>query len=446
MPASIGKHAIVIGAGIGGLAAAGALANFFERVTVLERDALPLKASPRPGTPQDTHLHGLFIGGQRALGELFPNFVDDLVRAGTVTLRMNIDFREEFPGFDPFFPQRDLGWIAYAMSRPLIELAVRRRVQKLPNVAIRERSRVLDILAGKEGSAIGVHLEASDNDRETLLADLIIDASRRGALTLSFLEATGRARPQQTVIGIDMAYATTTFAKPEGFNKDWKAAVTLPHAPASTRTGYLVSIEGNRWIALISERHVGMPSADPDEFMTRMRDLRTSTIYDAIKDTRRLDVIHRFNIPENFWRHYERQEDFPRGLLPIADAICIFNPVYGQGMSVAAEEACILKNLLQKRMEEKDPFSGLAQAFFAEIRPLISDAWAQSAIPDFAHPQTRGERPADLDKMLGFTKKVIRLAAEDPHVHKLMIGVRHLIEPASALQDPELLRRLETEV
>jgi 2-polyprenyl-6-methoxyphenol hydroxylase-like FAD-dependent oxidoreductase len=129
--------------------------------------------------------------------------------------------------------------------------------------------------------------------------------------------------------------------------------------PASSRTGYLVSVEGNRWIAVISERHIEMPSADPDEFMGRMQQLRTSTIHDAIKRAPRLDGINRFNVPENSWQHYEQLGDFPRGLLPIGDAICRFNPVYGQGMTVAAREACILKDLLAKRVGAKDPLAGL---------------------------------------------------------------------------------------
>jgi 2-polyprenyl-6-methoxyphenol hydroxylase-like FAD-dependent oxidoreductase len=441
--APIGKHAIVIGAGIGGLTAAAAVAGHFERVTVLERDVLPLDASPRPGTPQDNHLHGLFIGGQRALGELFPGFADDLARAGAVPLRLNLDFREEFPGFDPFFPQRDLGWVIYTMSRPLLELVARRNVRKLSNVAIRAGFRALQIVASKDGSATGVRLETKDKSDETLPADFVIDASRRGALSLSFLEATGRPRPEHTDIGIDLTYATTTFAVPEG-SRNWKAVVTIPEMPASSRTAYLVSIEGNRWTALISERHIEMPSADPDEFMGRMQQLRTSTIYDAIKGAQRLDGIHRFSIPENSRQHYERLEDFPRGLLPIGDAICRFNPVYGQGMTVAAREACILRDLLAKRTGAKDPLDGLGQAFLAGIQPLIADAWSQSAIPDFVDPRTRGEPPADLDNSLRFGGALLRLAARDPAVHKLMIGVRQLVEPPSTLGDPELVRRVES--
>jgi 2-polyprenyl-6-methoxyphenol hydroxylase-like FAD-dependent oxidoreductase len=342
----IGKHAIVIGAGISGLAAAAAVSGYFERVTVFERDILPINASSRPGTPQDNHLHVLLIGGLRALGELFPGFADDLAGAGAVPIRLNLDFREELPDFDPFFPQRDLGWAFYAMSRPLLEFVARRNLQKLPNIAVRDGCRALQIAASQDGSAAGVRVESKDRSDKTLPADLVIDASRRGAPSLSFLEATGCPRPQQTDIGIDLTYTTATFAVPEG-TRNWKAVITIPEMPASSRMGYLVSIEGNRWIAVISERHIEMPSADPDEFMGRMQQLRTSTIYDAIKRARRLDSIHRFSAPENSWQHYERLGDFPRGLLPIGDAICRFNPVYGQGMAVAARRPASSKSCLQ---------------------------------------------------------------------------------------------------
>jgi len=117
---SIGRQAVVVGAGMGGLPAARALADFFEHVVVLERDTLPLDASHRTGTPQARHTHGLLTGGQRALNDLFPGFIQDLAAAGAVPLRFALDNRLERPGFDPF-PKRDLGLTVYAMSRPLIE-------------------------------------------------------------------------------------------------------------------------------------------------------------------------------------------------------------------------------------------------------------------------------------------------------------------------------------
>src|SRR5690349_24783781 len=70
----LGRRAVVVGAGIGGLAAAGALAQHFERVDILERDGLATSVAPRSGTPQDRHPHGLLAGGLRALDQIFPAF------------------------------------------------------------------------------------------------------------------------------------------------------------------------------------------------------------------------------------------------------------------------------------------------------------------------------------------------------------------------------------
>ncbi len=146
----IGRQAIVIGAGMSGLGAARALADHFEQVTVLERDTLPADPVPRPGVPQSWHLHGLLGGGQRAFSELFPGFEADLVQAGGVPLRVGLDFLMEIPGYDPF-PQRDLGWVICAMSRPVVEQTVRRCVERHANITLRRGCRALEIVEGSGG-------------------------------------------------------------------------------------------------------------------------------------------------------------------------------------------------------------------------------------------------------------------------------------------------------
>jgi 2-polyprenyl-6-methoxyphenol hydroxylase-like FAD-dependent oxidoreductase len=223
--------------------------------------------------------------------------------------------------------------------------------------------------------------------------------------------------------------------------------ITRPDIRMNARAGYLFPIEGECWTVLVGEYHGNQPPADADEFMESVRQIRTTTIHDAIKDAKRLDKIHRFRFPESSWRRYERLNEMPRGLLPIGDAICRFNPIYGQGMTVAAQEACILMHLLQKGTgAEKDPLAGLAQDFIDAAQPVIAAAWSTAAVPDFAYPQTRGDRPADLENSLRFGAALTRLAARDPAVHKLMIGVRQLIEPPSVLRDPELVRRVQAEM
>jgi 2-polyprenyl-6-methoxyphenol hydroxylase-like FAD-dependent oxidoreductase len=125
---------------MGGLATAGALTENFEPVTVVERDALPSASAHRPGTPQARHVHGLLVSGLRGLCALFPGFDLDLERAGAVPLRVGVDIRVERPGYDPF-PQRDLGWLSYAVSRPTLEYAVGRRVENLANTTVRQGCR-----------------------------------------------------------------------------------------------------------------------------------------------------------------------------------------------------------------------------------------------------------------------------------------------------------------
>src|SRR5215472_16023979 len=149
----IGRQAVVVGAGMAGLPAARALADFFEQVIVLERDTLPPDVAHRTGTPQSRRVHALLGGGQRALGDLFPGFEQDLAAAEAVPLRIALDDRLERPGFNPF-PKRDLGLLIYAMSRPLIEFTVRERVRQHTNITIREHCRVRDLVASADGAVV----------------------------------------------------------------------------------------------------------------------------------------------------------------------------------------------------------------------------------------------------------------------------------------------------
>jgi len=223
----IGRQAIVVGAGIGGLAAAAALAPFFERVLLLERDKLPEEARHRPGTPQSRHPHGLLIGGLRALEELMPGFERQLVSQGAVRLRSNCDIRVERPGYDPF-PQRDLGLTTLAVSRPAIDHAAHLCLAAVSNVTVRDGCRVLEFVAAPDGAGLtGVRVEGDGGSSETLPADLAIDASGRGALTTAFLAATSHPQPKETTIGVDLGYSTGVFEIPRDAADDWKRSEAI---------------------------------------------------------------------------------------------------------------------------------------------------------------------------------------------------------------------------
>lgn len=439
----IGKRAVVVGAGMAGLPAARALADYFEDVVVLERDSLPAAASHRAGTPQARHTHGLLRGGQQALGELFPGFEEDLTKAGAVPLSAGLNFRLERPGYDPF-PVRDLGLAIYAMSRPLIELTVRQRVKQHANITLREHCRARALVASPDGAAVSaIRFENSDGRAETLATDLVVEASGRGNLTSDLLKSSGRPQPHETIIGVDIVYATAVFAVPDDALAAWTGVAIFDSPADGGLAGILLPLEGNRWIVTLVGRHGDKPPDDREGFLAYAQQLRTHTIYDAIKEAEQLGEIVRFGFPVSVRRHFDLLEEFPEGLLPFGDAICRFNPVYGQGMSVAAQEACLLHQLLQRHERCSDALAGLASAFFGEAALLIETPWALAAVPDLADARTEGQRPEDLEQALEFSEALFQLAAEDPAVHKLLFEVLHLLKPQAVLHDPDLLERVK---
>ena len=441
MPTPFLKQAVIIGAGMGGLAAAKAVAPHFEKVIVFDRDALPDAPAPRLGTPQARHTHGLLAGGCRALNFLFPGIELDLVEAGAVRMRMRRDTRFEVPGFDPL-PQRDLGFDQFGLSRPALELVCRRRVEREPNIEFRARTRVTELIASPDNRAVGgVRFEDTRGSQGDLATDLVVDASGRASPTLRFLEAVGAAKPAAIEIGIDQAYATAVFEKPEDAPMDWLFAVHAPTPPGSSRFGIVLPMEGQRWSVSLCVNHGEAPPGDIDGFMAFVKSFRMPTIYNAIRRAKRVSDIARFGMPFSVLRGFDRLHSFPRGLVPLGDSVCRFTPVNGQGMTVAAQEAQVLASLFESRRRRRDPLDGLAQTFFREIQPFLETPWSV-AMADLVYPQTRGERPPEFEKKLQYTHTLMRLAAEDPEIDRIVFEVRSLLRPQSALREPELASRV----
>ena len=437
MPDPARSHAVVIGAGMAGLSAAQAISRHFGKVTIIERDVLPAEAAPRSGTPQCQHGHMLLAGGLQALQTLFPGFEKDLAEAGAVKVRTGKDIRFERPGFDPF-PIRDLGLDIFSMSRPLLEAVTRRRVQQTPNINVCERSRATGLVASRDATRIeAVRYDSQSGGAATLEADLVVEASGRCGLTLQLLEALSLQKPEETEIGIDQAYASTIVERPTDHNADWLGNIILPSAPTSSRGAFLFPIEKQRWLLSVGGNHGDAPPGDRAGFMDFVRSLRTPTIYDAVRDARPLTDIVRYRLPCSIRRHFERLESFPAGLLAIGDALCRFNPVFGQGMSVAAQEAVILDRLLTDNV----PMERLARDFFAAIQDTIATPWGV-AVSDFVYPATRGVPPVDLAQRLQYGMALTRLAADDPEVHRLTVEVSQLLKPQAALREPALVARV----
>jgi 2-polyprenyl-6-methoxyphenol hydroxylase-like FAD-dependent oxidoreductase len=439
----LGKRAIVVGAGLGGLSAARVLSDYFDEVTILDRDELPEDASPRPGVPQGKHPHLLLGGGLKALENLFPGFGDELVRAGAEPIDPGFDVLHEVPGQD-VYPKMKLGWSTYSVSRPLIERTVRRQVERMENIKVRGGYRVASIVNDSNvHAATGIECQMVDGRRQRLKSDLIVDASGNGALTVEFLKSIGRGLPEETIIVVDIRYASALFER-SSIGNDYKVVSSLPSARGHTCGGLIIPAENDSNHVALSGRGKDIPPIDADEFLDYARQLPTSTVYNAIKNAKQLSEIVPFSFPASRWRHFAQVPDFPRGLLPMGDTICRFNPVYGQGMTVASQEANLLSDLLQTL--NRDSLATLAPTFLTKAECLIADPWAMSAIPDFIYPQTIGDRPADFEDRLNFQRAVNRLAVRDVKLCELLIEIRHLLKPVTPLQDPSIVKRVKEEM
>jgi 2-polyprenyl-6-methoxyphenol hydroxylase-like FAD-dependent oxidoreductase len=439
-----GKKAVVIGAGISGLVAAQALADHFECVVVLERDEFAEGAAPRPGVPQGKHPHGLLAGGLIALNELFPGFTDSMVQAGGHAADVGEDVQVEFPGV-PAFPRRPLDMHIVAMSRPQVEFVMRTRLEERGNVSLLGGCRHVTILGEPDGRAVtAVSYENREGARKTLTAELIVDASGRGTPTLDFLKNVGLPEPEETVIGVDINYATALYDVPAVAAPDFKASITLAEAPEKSRCGYTMLREDGLWFVLLVSRGADKSPTDEDAFVAFSQDLPTKTTYDLINRGKRRGEISRYGFPESRRRHFDRMTTFPRGLVPLGDSVCRLNPVYGHGMTVAAKEAVVLRDVLAAHALNDDPLDGIGRDYLERIDSVIDDPWAMSSVPDLVYPDTRGQRPANLQQMLEYQVALCKAATRDPVLHKLYVEVLHLMKPASAVNSPEVMEKVKT--
>jgi len=446
----LGRRSVVVGAGIAGLATARVLADYFERVIVLEGDSLPPGAATRPGTPQSKHAHALLAGGQKALTALFRNFERDLARAGAVPLRVASDFLFERPNYD--LPARDLGIRLFSMSRPLIESVVRKYVAAVGNIELRDKCRAKEFAVVRNGhraKVTSVRYEDVAGKREQIDTVLVVDASGHGSLTLAALAAAGQPAPQEDSIGVDIGYATTLVEVPTDAPADWKCLITFPDYPKNTRGAFVLPAEGNRWMVTLSGRYDEKPPAEWSAFVEHMRLTRTPAAYNAVRNAKRVDEIALFGFKASRRRRFEQMPQFPAGLLPVGDTFCRFNPIYGQGMSVACQEALLLQRLLDSlanNSTERVTLDNLACSFFNQAQPIIDTPWSTAAVPDFLDPRTDGVRPPDLANTLNFSAATFKLAVEDPAVHQVLIEVQHLLKPGSALREPALVERVNAEM
>lgn len=426
------NHALVIGGSIAGLLAARVLSDFFTTVTIIERDQLPADAVARKGAPQGRHGHGLLAGGYQAIERLLPGIGAEWITAGALPCDLIGDLR--WYGLGGHKAKFQSGLRGVILSRPLLETVLRRRVLALPNVRLQEDN-VRDLIANAAYNRItGVRLESG----LVVQADLVVDAAGRGSRSLAWLEALGYSKPPEEVVPINVGYATRIFRrKPSDLNGDLGIIIT-PVAPAQTRVAVIIPLDSERWIVSLGGWLGDHPPTDGAGWLEFARSLPCSDLYELLKDAEPLSDVVVHKVPANIRRRYEQMAKAPAGFLVIGDAMCAFNPVYGQGMTVAALEAVALQECLAADPDLLD----LHYRFFAQASNVIDTPWMMTTGEDFRYPAVPGKRPLGTALLHWYMDRVHQAATHDEMVCRAFFTVANLLKAPNSLFQPALLWRV----
>ncbi|MDT0531524.1 FAD-binding monooxygenase [Micromonospora sp. DSM 115977] len=428
-------RAVVLGASMAGLFAAKVLAEAYREVVLVDRDRLADATEVRRGAPQGRHLHGLLARGQQAIEELLPGFTDEATAAGLRSGDLGTRIRWYFNGHR--LKPAETGLLVVGGYRPGIEALVRRRVLALSGVRLVEDADVVAPVATADGSRItGVRIHHRGADvAEVIDADLVVDATGRGSRTPAWLTELGHGPVPEERIKIGLTYTSARFRfSHDPFHGD--VSINPVATPAHPRGAFLATLGGDTGLLSLTGILGDEPPTDREGFLAYAASLPVPDIIDAVRDAEFLDEPASFRFPASVRRRYERVSRLPEGLLVVGDAVCTFNPVYGQGMTVAALEALILRRHLAGGGAPRP------RAFFADISRQLDAPWEVAAGGDLAHPRVEGPRPFKVRMANAYIARVHAAATRDSRVTDAFLRVAGLIDPPQAIMRPSVMLRV----
>ena len=435
-PATVGDHAVVLGASLTGLATAVTLSRRFDEVTIVERDPPPRAAQPRRGVPQGRHAHLLLPAGMRGLAELLPGFVDDLRGHGAHVIDA-AEFRFHLRGGR--LALDDTALTISGATRPVIEWVVRERVRALPGVRIVDGRDVVGLTASADRARVtGARIRARTGETgiETVPAALVVDATGRASRSPQWLADLGYAEPREERLDIGVHYTTRLFRRDPGDLGGCRhVAVGIP--PGDRRGGLALAVEGGRWlVTLVGSRGMRPPAPLPG-FGEYARSLWRPDLYDIVAGAEPLGDASIGAFPAYLRRRYDRLRRFPGRYVVTGDALCSLNPLYAQGMSIAIRQAQVLGHVLDRHGLDR-----VGPRFLRAARRDVDAAWLMATGADLADPGVEGPRPASWRLVNAYMNRLLAVAHRDPVVANAFLEVTGMVARPQRIMSPRIAVRV----
>ncbi len=429
--------AVVLGGGLAGLLGARVLADHYGQVTIIDRDELvAAKARPRRGVPQGRHIHALVARGQQAIEELFPGISDELQERGVPRIDQLADARFYANGHR--LRQARTGLVVLSASRPVLEEAVRERVLERPEVEVMSGHDIVGVSTNADRSRVtgALAISRADGSAEVdIPADLVVDASGRGSRATRWLEELGYGRVEEERVEVDLGYASAVYALPERPFGDDDAVIVAP-SPAQPRGCAVARIEGGRWLVTLMGVLGDHPPVDHEGFLDFARTVRPSIVAERLAEGDVVQPPVAIHFPASTRRRVERLKRLPAGFGLVGDAVCSFNPIYGQGITVAALEALALGRHLERGGEPR------ALELAREIAGVADSPWQMAAGADLAFPGVPGHRPLPARLANRYLPRLHAVAEYDPVVSTAFVRVAGLVDPPETLMTPRIMGRV----
>lgn len=426
------ERAVVIGASIGGLAAAAGLAARATEVVMVDR--APLDAEVHSTAPQGGMPHVLLASGAAALERLSPGLTGRLHRRGALGEAATALPCRWWAAGATRTSVPDLGVAPLLCSRALLESELRRSVLALPNVRVVDRTTVRGLRV-RDGRAVGLAAER-DGARCDLDGDLVVDASGRGSRAAEWMRSAGFDTPPTTQIKVEVTYVGTEVRRRAG-DLDGVMFAVVQNSRELARLAVVLPAEGNRWQVVLGGYFGDAAEATPEGMRAFAASLPDTAAVEVLRNEW-LTEPRRYRFPSSLRRHWEACRRLPAGFCAVGDAVASFNPIYGQGMTSAALQA----EGLVAALDRHGNGAALPRHVARAAARVVANPWRIATGADFIYPRTQGRRPPGAALVNRHLERVMRAAASDDEVNLALARVQQLLAPPTSLFTPSLMRRV----